>query len=388
MKTNSHSEYSIETKHLENKENKENIHNHTIVGNKNIKKSTNTQSIQSISYTQNMQNISCTSVYADRLGENNPNKTTSSISLTLEESALLRKHNRAERVEIRTVHKYSTYIHQYHLRNDRGRVFSETNISFSERSAIINWIIGLQDCLRFGDDTLYFCIQLFDQYIQEHKMIKSKYRLMALAAILVAVKYEEIEWMDIRTMLKTVIEKGERDNNSNTDFNSGANSNINTGDFNSGAYGYTGIFYTELDIMTAEKHLLNSISYEITYVNPLYFLRRMNKTNGYDEETRVLGKYILDRLLLDQRTYKYSHQIKAATAMYFSRKVYQRDTHRNLFLYYAGVSTGEIKECFYECVRILKEKNPHGSVENKYNQSSRHYVNKRLHEFMRDKIKH
>lgn len=53
----------------------------------------------------------------------------------------------------------------------------------------------------------------------------------------------------------------------------------------------TGGNFKEHDILSAEKFILQILGFELSYPNPLNFLRRISKADGYDVRNRSYGKY-------------------------------------------------------------------------------------------------
>lgn len=50
--------------------------------------------------------------------------------------------------------------------------------------------------------------------------------------------------------------------------------------------------YSEAEITKAEKYMLCSLNYNVIFLNPLYFVRRVSKANNYDSKTRKMAKYL------------------------------------------------------------------------------------------------
>ncbi|KAK0944693.1 G2/mitotic-specific cyclin, partial [Friedmanniomyces endolithicus] len=77
--------------------------------------------------------------------------------------------------------------------------------------------------------------------------------------------------------------------------------------------------FSESEILSAERFVLASLNYDLSYPNPMNFLRRISKADNYDIQTRTLGKYLLEIGCLDHRFLKHTPSLVAAAAMYLAR---------------------------------------------------------------------
>jgi transcription initiation factor TFIIIB Brf1 subunit/transcription initiation factor TFIIB len=82
--------------------------------------------------------------------------------------------------------------------------------------------------------------------------------------------------------------------------------------------------FTEEEILSAERFVLAALNYDLSYPNPMNFLRRISKADNYDIQTRTLGKYLLEIGCLDHRFLAHPPSQVAAAAMYLARLVLER----------------------------------------------------------------
>ena len=82
--------------------------------------------------------------------------------------------------------------------------------------------------------------------------------------------------------------------------------------------------FSEAEILSAERYVLTALNYDLSYPNPMNFLRRISKADNYDIQTRTLGKYLMEISLLDHRFMEYLPSHIAAAAMYLARKILDR----------------------------------------------------------------
>src|SRR6202012_169078 len=52
--------------------------------------------------------------------------------------------------------------------------------------------------------------------------------------------------------------------------------------------------FTVEEVLSAERYILATLKYDLSYPNPMNFLRRISKADGYDMQTRTLAKYLIE----------------------------------------------------------------------------------------------
>ncbi len=70
--------------------------------------------------------------------------------------------------------------------------------------------------------------------------------------------------------------------------------------------------------------MLATLDYDLSYPNPMNFLRRISKADNYDIQSRTIGKYLMEISLLDHRLLSYRPSHLAAAAMYLARLILGR----------------------------------------------------------------
>ena len=82
--------------------------------------------------------------------------------------------------------------------------------------------------------------------------------------------------------------------------------------------------FTVDQILIAERYILMALNYDLSYPNPMNFLRRISKAENYDIQTRTLGKYLMEISLLDHRFMEFLPSHIAAASMYLARLILDR----------------------------------------------------------------
>jgi G2/mitotic-specific cyclin 1/2 len=82
--------------------------------------------------------------------------------------------------------------------------------------------------------------------------------------------------------------------------------------------------YSNEELIKAERYMLAMLDFNLQYPNPLNFLRRCSKADGYDLETRNYSKYLMEVAMLDEQLLSFPPSMIAASSMYLSRYVLNR----------------------------------------------------------------
>lgn len=279
----------------------------------------------------------------------NRHQTTAKVTLSESERDILISHLKSDENEICAMSKYRKQIENYFESLDQPNIFKEKDISFEMRSVLIDWVIATHEKLNLCDDTLHFCIYIVDQFLSERTISTNKLQLVGITALFVASKIEEVVCPDLSTFVLMA------DNN-----------------------------FSEIEIKKAEKYMLYSLDYNIKYVSPLYFIRRVAKANNYEKKSRKMGKYLLELMVLYKEFNKFKKSVICTTAMYLSRKICQSDTNKNLFFMYSKLDRGELKECFDLLVKLVISEPKYNNLEQKYGKEERFYANIIAREFARN----
>jgi len=124
--------------------------------------------------------------------------------------------------------------------------------------------------------------------------------------------------------------------------------------------------FTEAEILSAERYVLSALNYDLSYPNPMNFLRRISKADNYDIQTRTLGKYLMEISLLDHRFMNYLPSHIAAAAMYLARRILERGEWDPTLTHYAGYNEDEIEPVFKLMVDYLARPVTHEAFFKKY----------------------
>lgn len=162
-------------------------------------------------------------------------------------------------------------------------------LNWQERNILVDWLIEVHEKFNLLPETLYLAINIIDRFLSTKVVQLDKFQLVGITGLFIASKYEEVMSPHISNF-----------------------SYVARND------------YSDAEILSAERFILSALNYDLSYPNPMNFLRRISKADNYDIQTRTLGKYLLEIGVVDHRFIEHLPSHIAATAMYMARLILER----------------------------------------------------------------
>ncbi|WVF69832.1 hypothetical protein IAT40_004611 [Kwoniella sp. CBS 6097] len=187
---------------------------------------------------------------------------------------------------------------------------AQAELQWKMRAILMDWLIEVHSKFRLLPETLFIATNLVDRFLSKRVISLVKFQLVGLTALFIAAKYEEVICPSIEHFLHM------------TD----------------GGYG------TE-EILKAERYMLSTLEFDLSYPNPLHFLRRISKADGYDIQTRTVAKYLVEISCVDHRLLKYKPSMLSAAAMWLARLCLDRGEWTPNLVHYSNYSQDELLEC-------------------------------------------
>lgn len=169
------------------------------------------------------------------------------------------------------------------------------------------YVITIHNTLNLTPDTLYLSIHIINSILKIRSLSPCKEKLLVTASLFIASKYEEVFPPHISAFIE---------------------------------YG------TESEILRAEKYILHLMDYNLSFSNPLNFLRHVCKADGYDKERRLIAKYILEKCVI--AGVGYLHSKIAVGAVYLAWKITKYEGNENILFYYSPYGKSEILKVLEE----------------------------------------
>ncbi|KAH3664383.1 hypothetical protein WICMUC_005768 [Wickerhamomyces mucosus] len=203
------------------------------------------------------------------------------------------------------VSEYTTeiyeYLHELELKTlpTPDYLSSQTYIRANMRDQLVDWMCEVHNRFRLLPETLFIAINLVDRFLSREVVQVSKLQLLGSSSLFIASKYEEIYSPSVSNFA----------HESGDDIES---------------------------VLSAETFILEVLDFNLSYPNPLNFLRRISKADQYDLDTRTVAKYFLEISIMDEKFIGIRPSLCAAAAMYLSRKIFEKDEWNGNLIYYSG----------------------------------------------------
>jgi G2/mitotic-specific cyclin 1/2 len=165
----------------------------------------------------------------------------------------------------------------------------QPDLEWKMRGILVDWLIEVHTRFRLLPETLFLAVNIIDRFLSAEVVALDRLQLVGVAAMFIASKYEEVLSPHVANFSHVADET-----------------------------------FSDKEILDAERHILATLEYNMSYPNPMNFLRRISKADNYDIQTRTLGKYLMEISLLDHRFLGYPQSQIGAAAMYLARLILDR----------------------------------------------------------------
>ncbi|KAH6895187.1 cyclin-like protein [Thelonectria olida] len=183
----------------------------------------------------------------------------------------------------------------------------QDDLEWKTRGILIDWLVEVHTRFHLLPETLFLTVNVIDRFLSEKVVQLDRLQLVGITAMFIASKYEEVLSPHVENF-KRIADDG----------------------------------FTEAEILSAERFVLSTLDYDLSYPNPMNFLRRISKADNYDIQSRTIGKYLMEISLLDHRFMAYRPSHIAAAAMYLARMMLDRGPWDETLSYYAGYTEEEV----------------------------------------------
>ncbi|TCD65207.1 G2/mitotic-specific cyclin [Steccherinum ochraceum] len=162
----------------------------------------------------------------------------------------------------------------------------QKDLAWKMRGILTDWLIQVHSRFRLLPETLYLCVNIIDRFLSQRVVSLAKLQLVGITCMFVAAKVEEI------------VAPGA------TNFLYCADSS-----------------YTEAEILQAERYILKTLDWNMSFPNPIHFLRRISKADDYNVHSRTIAKYLLEIQCLEWRLIAAPPSLIAAAAIWLARLI-------------------------------------------------------------------
>lgn len=161
---------------------------------------------------------------------------------------------------------------------------SQKELAWKMRGILTDWLIQVHVRFRLLPETLFLCVNIIDRFLSARVVSLAKLQLVGVTCLFIAAKFEEIVAPSVSHFLAC------------------ADSS-----------------YTESEILQAERYVLKTLDWNLSYPNPVHFLRRVSKADDYNVKVRTLAKYLLEIGVLEWRLIAAPPSLMAAASIWLAR---------------------------------------------------------------------
>ncbi|KAH8101840.1 cyclin-like protein [Cristinia sonorae] len=162
----------------------------------------------------------------------------------------------------------------------------QKDLAWKMRGILTDWLIQVHSRFRLLPETLFLCVNIIDRFLSQRVVSLAKLQLVGITCMFIAAKVEEI------------VAPGA------TNFLYCADSS-----------------YSEAEILQAERYILKTLDWNMSFPNPIHFLRRISKADDYNVHSRTIAKYLLEIQCLEWRLIAAPPSLIAAAAIWLARLI-------------------------------------------------------------------
>ncbi|GAA6014757.1 hypothetical protein JCM11491_001968 [Sporobolomyces phaffii] len=185
---------------------------------------------------------------------------------------------------------------------------NQNEVTWKMRGILVDWLVEIHTKFRLLPETIFLAVNIIDRFLSTRVVSLVKFQLVGVTALFIAAKYEEVVCPSVSNFLYM-----------------------------------TDGGYSDDEILKAERYVLGIIGFNLSYPNPINFLRRISKADGYDIQSRTWAKYLMEISIVDHRFMATPPSLIAAAAAWLARRALDRGEWDANLVHYSGYSEEELK---------------------------------------------
>lgn len=211
------------------------------------------------------------------------------------------------------VAEYVTDIFRYMLKLEKQTMpnpdymSEQPEVDWNMRGILVDWIIEVHHKFRLLPETLFLAVNIVDRFLSRRIVSVSKFQLVGTACLFIAAKYEEV----ISPSASNFVHMTEGG-------------------------------YDDDELLRAERYVLTTLEFDLSYPNPIHFLRRVSKAESYDIQTRTVGKYLMEIACVDHTMLHIPPSLLGAASIWLARLILNRDEWNATLTHYSSYTEEEI----------------------------------------------
>ena len=172
-------------------------------------------------------------------------------------------------------------------------------INYKMRIILIDWLLEVNDKLKFKEETFYSAIYIIDAYLSKKFIQRKKFQLLGVTALYISTKLNEI--FSGRVKDYALI---------------------------------TDNAYNEKDIIDMESDICKTLNFNFLIPNCLSFFQILSKKIGFDINSNEykFGKFILQYYLMSSKSFKYNYSAIAIATCNILLQLFEKKSNTNFVL--------------------------------------------------------
>ena len=168
---------------------------------------------------------------------------------------------------------------------------TQGSIDWKMRRTLVIWLIEVHKEYKLRQETIYLAVNLLDRFCSLEPVERNKYQLLGITCIWIAAKYEE---------------------------NHGKVPNVRNLSF------MCCDSYTEKEFTSLEKVILLAVSFDLGFVTPETFMKRLVKLNPHVftlPETRSVARFLCELTLADAKFISFKASVIAQASLLLAHQI-------------------------------------------------------------------
>jgi len=212
----------------------------------------------------------------------------------------------------------------------------QKHITSKMRAILIDWLVDVHLKFKLMPETLFLTVNMLDRFLQAKVVDCNKLQLVGVTCMLLASKYEEIYFPEIRDFVYIT-------NNA----------------------------YNRRQILKMEEVVLNVLRFNLTVPTTNCFVKRFIKAANLDtcSKLKPMASYLGERMLQEYDMLAFRPSIIAATAVSMSLSFLRQKPWHATLTHYTGYNPSDLVKCKAKMTEILRTSHSHKAVAKKYSSS-------------------
>ncbi|KAG7091936.1 hypothetical protein E1B28_008328 [Marasmius oreades] len=211
-------------------------------------------------------------------------------------------------------------------------VTQHSDLGWEARALAFDWISAIHGRYDFLPESYFLFVNIFDRFLSLRTSVPvTKLQLVAISAFCIAVKFEEGVSPSLHELVKLTEDT-----------------------------------YTADEICKAERYLLKTIGYDLSFPGPMTWLRRGSKADLLEPRARTIAKYLLEAASFDGHLVAIPPSLQAAASLWFARLMLHREDWNPNMVHYTTYKEREVVPVANMILNYLLRRNQSENLYRKY----------------------